>query len=97
MVATIGTAEAQHKKRGHQREFDLEVRGSVNMCQIDGDASGNYNKMGFHAGLNTSFPLSGDGSWRFVVELGLTQKGSRINSSSLDRTALYRCYMSRCR
>ena len=63
MVAAIGTAEAQHKKRGHQREFDLEVRGGVNMCQIDGDASGNYNKMGFHAGLNTSFPLSDDGSW----------------------------------
>ncbi len=86
LVATVGSANAQHKKRGHQREFDLEVRGGINMCQIDGDASGNYNKLGFHAGVNTSFPLSDDGSLRFVVELGLTQKGSRISSSSLDRT-----------
>ena len=86
LAATVGSTNAQHKKRGHQREFDFEVRGGVNMCQIDGDASGNYNKPGFHTGVNTSFPLSDDGSFRFVVELGLTQKGSRINSSSLDRT-----------
>lgn len=84
LLASIGSAEAQHRKKS-QKVFDLEVRGGVNFCQIDGDASGSYNKIGFHGGVNTSLPLSDDGSWRFVVELGLTQKGSRINNCSMDR------------
>lgn len=84
LLASAGNAEAQHRKKS-QKEFDLEVRGGINFCQIDGDASGNYNKIGFHGGVNTSFPLSDDGSWRFVVELGLTQKGSNINNSSMER------------
>ena len=85
LLLTIGNAGAQHRKGGHQKEFDFEMRGGVNMCQIDGDASGNYNKLGFHGAVGTSMPISDDGSWRFVVELGLTQKGSRIDNSSLDR------------
>ena len=85
MLMMAGTVNAQHKKRGHQREFDFELRGGLNFCQIDGDASGNFNKLGFHGGVNTSFPINDDGSLRFLVELGLTQKGSHIDKSSLDR------------
>ena len=85
MLMMAGTVNAQHKKRGHQREFDFELRGGLNFCQIDGDASGNYNKIGFHGGVNTSFPISDDGCWRFVVEIGLTQKGSRIDNNAIDR------------
>ena len=78
-------AAAQSRKRkSHAREFDLQVRAGLNFCQIDGDASGNYNKLGFHGGVNTSFPL-GDGGWRILVELGLTQKGSRIDNTTFDR------------
>ena len=86
ILLTTGSAQAQHRKKSQQKEFDFELRGGVNFCQIDGDASGNYNKLGFHGSVNTSFPLSDDGSLRFVVEMGLTQKGSTINNSSLTRT-----------
>lgn len=85
LLATIGTASAQHRKSSHGRQFDLELRGGINFCQIDGDASGSYNKLGFHGAINTSFPINDDGRWRFLVELGLTQKGSQIQNSSLDR------------
>ncbi|MBP5190141.1 MAG: PorT family protein [Bacteroidales bacterium] len=85
MLTVSNNAEAQHRKRSHSRVFDLELRGGVNFCQIDGDAAGSYNKIGFHGGVNTSFPISDDGSFRFIVELGLTQKGSQINNSTLDR------------
>ena len=78
------TAQRGHH-RGSDREFDLELRGGLNMCQIDGDASGNYNKMGFHAAVASSFPLSDDDRLRFAVEIGLTQKGSRIAGNALDR------------
>lgn len=85
ILLTASSAQAQHRGKSQQKEFDFEIRGGVNFCQIDGDASGNYNKLGFHGGVNTSFPLSDDGSLRFVVELGFTQKGSRIDNASLDR------------
>ena len=85
-LALLPAAQAQSRKRqSHNRVFDLQVRAGLNFCQIDGDASGNYNKLGGHAALNSSFPL-GDGGWRFLVELGLTQKGARINNASLDRS-----------
>lgn len=85
-LIAVPCAEAQRsKKNSHRDDFDLQVRAGLNLCQIDGDASGNYNKPGLHAGVNTTFPL-GDGGWRFLVELGLTQKGSRIDNASLDRT-----------
>lgn len=86
ILLTAGSAQAQHRNKSQQKEFDFELRGGVNFCQIDGDASGSYNKLGFHGGVNTSFPLNDNGNMRFVVELGLTQKGSTINNSSLNRT-----------
>lgn len=85
LSACFLTANAQHRKSSSSRQFDLELRGGINFCQIDGDASGNYNKIGFHGGVNTSFPISDDDRWRFLVELGLTQKGSQIHNSNLDR------------
>ena len=78
-------AEAQRNKHKSSRQFDFELRGGLNFCQIDGDASAHFNKIGFHGGFNTSFPISDDARWRFLVEIGLTQKGSRINNSTLDR------------
>lgn len=76
---------AQHRKHSSSRQFDFELRGGINFCQIDGDASANYNKIGFHGAFNTSFPLGDDDRWRFLVEIGVTQKGSRIENSTLDR------------
>lgn len=78
-------AEAQRNKHKSSRQFDFELRGGLNFCQIDGDASANFNKIGFHGGVNTTFPISDDARWRFLVEIGLTQKGSRIENSTLDR------------
>ena len=63
LLATIGTASAQHRKSSQGRQFDLELRGGINFCQIDGDASGSYNKLGFHGAVNTSFPINDDGRW----------------------------------
>ena len=85
LLTAANTSEAQKRRGAHSRVFDLELRGGLNFCQIDGDASGGYNKIGYHGGINTSFALSDDANWRFVVELGLTQKGSHINNSSLNR------------
>lgn len=79
-------AEAQHRRgKKDYNSFDYELRAGINLCQIDGDASGNYNKIGFHAGVGTSMPISNDGSWRFCVGLGLTQKGAHIVNSNLNR------------
>ena len=85
LLLSAGTTQAQHHKKSQQREFDFEIRGGLNFCQIDGDASGSYNKIGFHGGVNTSLPLNDTGNWRFLVELGLSQKGSQINNSNLER------------
>lgn len=84
-LLSFSTLSAQHRGKNSNRQFDLEIRAGANFCQIDGDESGNFNKIGFHASVGTSFPLSDDDRWRFVVELGLTQKGSRIDNNNMDR------------
>lgn len=84
-LLSFSTLSAQHRGKNSNRQFDLEIRAGANFCQIDGDESGNFNKIGFHASVGTSFPLSDDDRWRFVVELGLTQKGSRIDNNNIDR------------
>ena len=84
VTALFSVSHAQ--RRGSAANgFDYELRAGANLCQIDGDASGHYNKIGFHAGVGTSMPISDDGNWRFCVEIGLSQKGSRIVNSSMDR------------
>lgn len=85
LTLIVTDSNAQRRGKSSFNDFDYEIRGGVNFCQIDGDASGNYNKVGFHAGVGTSMPISADGSWRFCVEVGLTQKGSHIVNSSLNR------------
>ena len=85
LLLLLPSAYAQKKKKSNAREFDFELRGGFNFCQIDGDGSGNYNKLGFHGAVNTSLPLSDDGKWRFVVEIGLSQKGSHITRSDMNR------------
>ena len=84
-LLAVPSASAQHRKKNASRQFDFELRGGINLCQIDGDASANYSKIGFHGSVGTSFPVSDDDLWRFVVEIGVSQKGSRIENSSLDR------------
>ena len=84
-LLSFSTLSAQHRGKNSNRQFDLEMRAGANFCQIDGDESGNFNKIGFHASVGTSFPLSDDDRWRYVVELGLTQKGSRIDNNNIDR------------
>lgn len=81
----IPNASAQRRSGSHQRGFDYELRGGLNFCQIDGDASGGYSKIGYHAGVATSMPLNDEGRIRFQVGVGLTQKGSHISNNSLDR------------
>ncbi len=81
----VPTVSAQKKKKNNTTEFDFELRGGLNFCQIDGDGSGNYNKIGFHGAVNTSLPVSDDGRWRFLVEIGVTQKGSHITNSDMNR------------
>lgn len=85
LLLSFSTLSAQHRGKNSNHQFDLEMRAGANFCQIDGDESGNFNKIGFHASVGTSFPLSDDDRWRFVVELGLTQKGSRIDNNNIDR------------
>lgn len=87
LLAVSSTAQAQHRKKSNNsRQFDFELRGGLNFCQIDGDGSGSYDKLGFHGGVNTSFPISDNEHLRFVVELGVTQKGSHILTNAMDRT-----------
>lgn len=73
-----------HKSHHHDNQFDFSVYAGANFCQIDGDGSGRYDKLGYRAGLNTSFPLGDNPDFRMVVELGYTVKGSYVNS--IDRT-----------
>ena len=78
--------QAQHRgKKSSARNFDFELRGGLNFCQIDGDAAGSYNKIGYHASVGSSMPISDDGKWRFSVEIGLTQKGSRFSNNTFAR------------
>lgn len=86
LCLNVSPSWAQHHRRTNTRQFDLELRAGANFSQIDGDNSANFDKLGFHAAVNTSFPISDDGNWRFLIELGLTQKGSNIKNSTLDRT-----------
>ena len=66
-----------------QLTFDFSVKGGINLCQIDGDQSGSYNKAGYNVGANTTFPL-GQGNWRMLVEIGMSEKGAYVKG--LDRT-----------
>lgn len=77
--------EAQQRHKSGNSSFDYEIRAGMNFCQIDGDASAHYNKVGFHAGVGTSMPINVDGRLRFCVEVALSQKGSHIVNSSMDR------------
>lgn len=89
MVASSLMATAQnHKKHHRSSEFDFTARVSLNGSQIDGDGSGGYSHLGFNAGVNTSFPL-GEGGFRMTVELGLSQKGSIVNSLNRNISLYY--------
>lgn len=66
-----------------QSTFDFSVKGGINLCQIDGDQSGSYNKAGYNVGANTTFPL-GQGNWRMLVGIGVSEKGAYVKG--LDRT-----------
>lgn len=85
VLSAVNDMQAQRRGKSRSSGFDYQLRGGLNFCQIDGDASGNYNKVGFHAGVGTSMPLSDNDRLRLCVEIGLTQKGSRIANSHIDR------------
>lgn len=74
-----------------QGRFDASLFAGANICQVDGDASGRYNHLGFRAGVGTSFALSDDISspWRMVVEIAYSQKGSHIESANGDINLQY--------
>jgi len=89
MTMVMLGAQAQHKH--HHRSannFDFSINGGLNMCQIDGDRSGNYNKLGYRFGFNSSFPL-GDEGFRMLVEVGVSQKGSTIESMNRTISTTY--------
>lgn len=89
LLALSVTALGQsHKRHGRGTEFDFTAHAGVNLSQIDGDGSGNYDHIGFHGAVNTSFPV-GDGGLRMVVELGVSQKGSHVNQINRDIDLLY--------
>lgn len=85
VLSAVNDMQAQRRGKSRSSGFDYQLRGGLNFCQIDGDASGSYNKVGFHAGVGTSMPLSDNDRLRLCVEIGLTQKGSRIANSYIDR------------
>ena len=86
LLSVCSDLQAQHRgKKSAARSFDFEIRGGLNFCQIDGDAAGSYNKIGYHASVGSTMPISDDGKWRFGVEIGLTQKGSRFNNNTFSR------------
>lgn len=85
VLSAVNDMQAQRRGKNRSSGFDYQLRGGLNFCQIDGDASGSYNKVGFHAGVGTSMPLSDNDRLRLCVEIGLTQKGSRIANSYIDR------------
>lgn len=84
LALVMATTASAQQHGNHDRQFDYTVMMGLNMCQIDGDASGGYNKMGLHGAVNTSFPLGDNDAWRLQVEVGISQKGSY--SKSIDRT-----------
>ena len=89
LMGLVLSASAQHKRnRGHDNGFDFSLNGALNMCQIDGDQSGNYNKLGYRFGVNTSFPL-GEGGFRMLVEIGVSEKGSLVSRRNASFSALY--------
>lgn len=65
------------------QEFDFTLRGGMSFCQIDGDQSGGYSKMGYSLSLGTSYPLGRNGLL-WGMEIGLTEKGSYVKS--IDRS-----------
>lgn len=72
-----------------QTRFDASLFAGLNMGQIDGDGAGHYNHPGFRAGVGTSFNVDADGTWRPVVELAYTQKGSYIGQYDRRLSADY--------
>ena len=85
LLSAVTDSKAQRRGKSHASSFDYEIRGGINFSQIDGDGSGNYNKIGFHVGAGTSMPLSGDARWRLCVEVGLSQKGAHIVNDVFNR------------
>lgn len=84
LLSLVVSIPTQAQRKSYDRKFDYSLMAGLNMSQIDGDNSGKYSKMGFHGAVNTSFPLGDSEAWRFLVEIGFTQKGSY--SSNIDRT-----------
>ena len=89
LLLSGSNAVAQRGKKHNKNSFDYELRAGINFCQIDGDGSGSYDKIGWHGALNTSFPIGLDDALRFQVEIGLSQKGSHVNQIDRYISLLY--------
>lgn len=79
-LASSVSAQYATKKLSHRNSFDFALRGGISFCQIDGDRSGNFNKVGYDLGVNTSFPVNHSGL-RFLIEIGLFNKGSYVDAN----------------
>lgn len=80
LLLCLGVAQAQGT-------FDFSLVGGANFCQIDGDNSGNYNKLGYFGGVNTTVSLGGH--LRLLVEVGVSNKGSVIETLNREISLLY--------
>jgi hypothetical protein len=56
--------------------------------QVSGDQSGGYNKLGFYASPYANFTFKEN--WRFQMEIGYIQKGSRENPSEENNHRSYK-------
>ncbi|MBR1850675.1 MAG: porin family protein [Bacteroidales bacterium] len=84
IFATVFHVQAQNR-------FDAIAFVGMNMSQIDGDGAGNYNHIGLHAGIGTTFSIDADGlsPWRIGIAVGFSQKGSYIEASNRQLSANY--------
>lgn len=80
-----GTASAQHRGKKAPR-FENYIQAGLNMCQIDGDNSGPYNRFHLKGGVGTQFSPAKDPSshLKMVVELAYSARGSYV--TQIDRT-----------
>lgn len=84
------TAWGQHGHRHSATNFDFTFKGGINLCQVDGDSDGGFNKVGYNAGINTTFPLGDpDNGWRMLVGISLTNKGSVVSNLNRNISLTY--------
>lgn len=73
------------------QRFENSVYLGGSFSQVDGDATGHYNHLGIRGGVGTNFSITDneDSPLRMMIELGVVQKGSYVNSSDISINLTY--------